>query len=69
MSNETYTIKEFTQEKLTRGGSYLFLMLFQEHIKKQRIKDKLTFQEWEDMLEEFGTQPTKDVFDRYDPFA
>lgn len=71
MMNEpsTYTIKEFTKEKLTRGGSYLFLMLFQEQIKKQKIKDKLTFEEWENLLRDFGTQPTIKPFRWHNPFA
>ncbi|MDY0323709.1 MAG: hypothetical protein RBR24_06800 [Candidatus Carbobacillus sp.] len=65
-SDEMIDFKTFVQRKLQHGGgSYLFLMIFQDYCQRAKIKDLMTYQEWEELLEDFGNRPTKDVFEQW----
>lgn len=65
-SDEKIDFKTFVQRKLQHGGgSYLFLMIFQDYCQRAKIKDLMTYQEWEELLEDFGNRPTKDVFEQW----
>ncbi|MBE3596624.1 MAG: hypothetical protein IMW86_06215 [Hydrogenibacillus sp.] len=65
-NGEKIDFKTFVQLKLQQGGgSYLFLMIFRDYCQRANIKDRLTFEEWEELLEDFGKKPTKDVFEQW----
>lgn len=63
---EKMNFKEFVKRKLEKGGgSYLFLMIFQDYCQRAKIKDEMSYPEWEELLEDFGKRPTKDVFETW----
>jgi hypothetical protein len=63
---EKMSFKEYVKKKLeSGGGSYLFLMIFQDYCQRAKIKDEMTYEEWEELLEDFGRRPTKDVFENW----